>query len=343
MSRLLTRLGVLALAASTLSGAASAATPPSGDALFLEDYAEARARARSLERPLLLDLYTDWCAPCRRMSAEVFPDPRVTAVLTRDFVPVKLDAEADTNAALVARLGVSQFPTLVVLDADGAELHRSVGFLGAEEFVAFAKESTNAQANGAALLGRYASGARAPEFLRELVAYARQASLPQASTYIAEYLSAADAWDTPEGQELLFGSVRDADGPLFAELVARQARLGARFGPGRVAERIGRLTDATLFPEGEDAERPSHRRARAILARAYPSRADSAYVRYRMRVAREAGRTRRFGRWALRWERGFPPQDAGELDELIYVFESRLPGWREATVAEWRRRLAALE
>jgi thioredoxin-related protein len=50
------------------------------------------------------------------------------------FVPLQIDF--NKNKALVTRYAVKWTPTIIILDSDGEEHHRFVGFLPPEDFIA---------------------------------------------------------------------------------------------------------------------------------------------------------------------------------------------------------------
>jgi len=50
------------------------------------------------------------------------------------FIPLQIDF--NKNKALVNRFGIKWTPTIVILDADGDEHHRFIGFLPPEDFIA---------------------------------------------------------------------------------------------------------------------------------------------------------------------------------------------------------------
>ena len=130
-ARLLPALVTLALAASALTARAAGAA-------WLTDAALAQAKARA-ERKLVMLEFTgsDWCPPCKKMAAEVFPTPEFRAFAAEHLVPVKLDfpqrpklpaAQQQANDALAMKHKVNAFPTLVFLRADGTEAGRLVGY-----------------------------------------------------------------------------------------------------------------------------------------------------------------------------------------------------------------------
>ncbi|WP_223653222.1 protein-disulfide reductase DsbD family protein [Hymenobacter psoromatis] len=76
------------------------------DAYF--DYAEARAYAQKVNKPILIDFTGNACVNCRKMEATVWPDPRVLQRLRNDFVLVQLYVD-DKTALPEAEQRVSKF------------------------------------------------------------------------------------------------------------------------------------------------------------------------------------------------------------------------------------------
>lgn len=86
----------------------------------------ALARARAAQRPVFLDFYADWCAPCRWMDRAVYPDP-LLAEAAEGVAMIRVDIDTPAGAALARRFAVYQYPTLVFLAADGKETLRWPG------------------------------------------------------------------------------------------------------------------------------------------------------------------------------------------------------------------------
>ncbi len=57
------------------------------------------------------------------MDNEVFSDSRVKSLITKSFVPVRIDSAQNTQ--LFDQYGVKYIPTLIILDKTGHELTRS--------------------------------------------------------------------------------------------------------------------------------------------------------------------------------------------------------------------------
>lgn len=44
-------------------------------------------------KPIMIDIYTDWCGWCKKMQYTTFADPQVAGYLNENFYPVRFDAE----------------------------------------------------------------------------------------------------------------------------------------------------------------------------------------------------------------------------------------------------------
>ncbi len=67
------------------------------------------------------------------MGAVTYPDERVAKFLSLNFIPVQIQA---SNTEMMQKFAVSWTPTLLVLDADGREHYRAVGFFTPEDLMA---------------------------------------------------------------------------------------------------------------------------------------------------------------------------------------------------------------
>lgn len=96
-------------------------------------FVDALARAKRENKPLVLDFYADWCAPCLKMLKTTIPDPRV-APLLKQCVFLKVDT--DKHPELANSFGVVGLPDTRFLEPDGTETKRLRDFQDAETFAA---------------------------------------------------------------------------------------------------------------------------------------------------------------------------------------------------------------
>lgn len=119
---------------------------------------DVEAKVKSSKRKVIVDVYTDWCGPCKMMDARTFVDPAVQKVLNDKFYPVKFNAEGPNSITfqgknwdnaghdpnkkgrnsqhqLASFFQVPGYPTLVVLDENFNILKKIVGFKTPEQLL----------------------------------------------------------------------------------------------------------------------------------------------------------------------------------------------------------------
>ncbi|ALR75099.1 protein-disulfide reductase DsbD [[Enterobacter] lignolyticus] len=96
-----------------------------------------QALAQAKGKPVMLDLYADWCVACKEFEKNTFSDPQVQQALSNT---VLLQANVTKNAAqelaLMKELNVMGLPTILFFNAAGEELpaQRVTGYLDADAF-----------------------------------------------------------------------------------------------------------------------------------------------------------------------------------------------------------------
>lgn len=113
---------VFGLTLSVLAGAAEAAVS------FRDlSFEAAGAAAKADGKVVVIDFYTTWCEPCKRLDKETWTHAEVGKLLNDKAVALKLDAEKG-GKDVAQRYAINAYPTTLVLKPDGTELDRIVGF-----------------------------------------------------------------------------------------------------------------------------------------------------------------------------------------------------------------------
>jgi thiol:disulfide interchange protein DsbD len=99
-------------------------------------------KARSENKPMLIDFGATWCTACKELEHETFPHAGVRSEAKR-FVTIRVDAtddEAPDTKRLQEKYKVVGLPTVIMLDSSGNEVSRFVEFVKPDKFVAAMKK-----------------------------------------------------------------------------------------------------------------------------------------------------------------------------------------------------------
>ena len=134
-------LGGFAACKSKTKATASSTTVQTPSIAWLGDanLKQAKTQATASGKPIFVDIGTEWCGYCKKMKKSIFTNSAVASAMNAGFVPLSLDGERGDGRSLVAKLGITGFPTQLILDAKGNVLKKNVGYLDASELVVFLK------------------------------------------------------------------------------------------------------------------------------------------------------------------------------------------------------------
>lgn len=119
-------------------------------------FGEAVELQKKNPKPIMVDVYTKWCGPCKMMSAYTFGHPVIANYLNAHFYPVKFDAETRDSVIFNGNLFVNHspagvarpvhdfaisildnklmYPSIVFLNENLSRIHTMTGYYKADQF-----------------------------------------------------------------------------------------------------------------------------------------------------------------------------------------------------------------
>ena len=100
---------------------------------------KAKSLAAETDKLIFIDAHTSWCGPCKRMAATSFMEEEVGEIFNERFVNLKIDCEKDADGPEISRLyKIKAYATILVINSEGKLIKQSVGFMTADQLIAFA-------------------------------------------------------------------------------------------------------------------------------------------------------------------------------------------------------------
>ena len=96
----------------------------SAERKWMDNFDSALSKAKKDKKPVLIDLYTDWCGYCQVLKKKIFPAREVESEL-KNFITVRING--DEVPEIPYMFQVKGYPTILFLDKNGAYLDRLTG------------------------------------------------------------------------------------------------------------------------------------------------------------------------------------------------------------------------
>ena len=134
MQSLILRISLCVILLTAFGAMAQPATTPPDESVgitfFKGSWKDVLAEAKRQNKPVFMDLYTVWCPPCKRMTREAFPNPKVGAKFNVHFINYQLDAEKGEGIQIAKQYAVASYPTALYMAPNGDLVYRAVGYGG---------------------------------------------------------------------------------------------------------------------------------------------------------------------------------------------------------------------
>ena len=162
IKKLLFSLGIATVAVVAESFMAPTNLPGDGKGpVHWYTFSEAVELQKKEPRPIMVDIYTSWCGPCKMMTANTFGNESIAKYLNEHYYPVKFDAESHDSVKFNGYVFANKnpvgtprgahdfaisildsklmYPSIVFLNEDVKKLHTLQGYHTPEMFEPYMK------------------------------------------------------------------------------------------------------------------------------------------------------------------------------------------------------------
>ncbi|MCG2616042.1 thioredoxin family protein [Terrimonas sp. NA20] len=212
---------------------------------FKGSWQEVLQEAKKQNKPIFLDVYTSWCAPCKQMDKFVFTVKEVGDKYNAAFINYKIDAEKGEGIQLAGQFNVKAYPTYLFLDSQGYPVHRVEGYFDSAPFVAQADRAISlvGTENPVSVYEKeFNEGNREAAFLRRYITKMTELKLDNTPVLNA-YFESASIKQLSEPAALIFlgenaGSIRFKGLPFLLKAYKNLSKEEQQKLAGRIYSRI---------------------------------------------------------------------------------------------------------
>lgn len=215
-----------------------------GMIFFEGSWSQVLEKARTENKNVFVDAYTDWCGPCKMMVKNVFPLPEVGTFYNKNYINYKLNMEKGEGTDFAKTFQVGVYPSYLFFNSDGRLLHRTVGYKQGPQFIADGAAALDTTRQLITNIMKYQTGNRDPKVLYNLALGLAEAGAPDQNIEDA-YLQtqAGDKIFTQENYNFLTRSQSGYRGKSFRILMNHKEKYYALSGK----ETVNSYLSSTLF------------------------------------------------------------------------------------------------
>ncbi len=282
---------------------------------FKGEWEAALEQARNQDKLIFVDAYATWCGPCKRMAADVFPDPQVGAFYNRNFISLKMDMEAPENAAFRARYPVAAFPTLYYISPDGEVVQSVKGAQSVDQFISTGEKALALSEPTGDYAEQYADGDRSPELVYKYV----RSLIRNGESHLKvanDYLRDQNDLNTPENLQFIMLAATEADSRIFTMMTERKKEIVAANSEDLYYSQVFSACQATATKSIEYSSVDLLEEAWEKIEEYYPEKAEKFkyYTEMAYALAHRDGKT--FAKAARGYAKNIIAGDAAKLNDF---------------------------
>jgi len=138
-------------------------------------------KAKDEHKYIFVDCYATWCGPCKKMDADVYPNPAVGDYYNKHFINVRLQIDQTTHDDSLTKkwyamanylqntYSVSVLPTFLFFDENGNAVHKISASQTAEQFVQLGMDALDSTRQYYSVVKHFQPGVLDTATLAELI------------------------------------------------------------------------------------------------------------------------------------------------------------------------------
>jgi thiol-disulfide isomerase/thioredoxin len=143
-------------------------------------WSQIKSKAQKQHKFIFVDCYASWCAPCKYMAQNIFPQKQSGDALNLNFISVEFQLDSTSKDSdliknrysdakmILIKYKIQAYPTFLFFNPMGELVHRSIGAMTVSDFVKCTKDAMDSSRQFISLMNKYRLGNRDTILLENL-------------------------------------------------------------------------------------------------------------------------------------------------------------------------------
>lgn len=191
------------------------------------------AKSEKKKKLIFVDTYADWCAPCKMMEKDIFPQKTVRNFYNKRFICTKIDMESTLGEEFSTKHKVESIPTFYFLNSRGQVIYKKVGGTkDAEKFVEYGQTAQDIY--HLKLAGKEI---KKPTSILHYAYFLKEIADTNYNHYLHQFLATQSNWAVPANMQIILDLAEKEGSPALEYFIKNIDSFSAKLGDSPVAEK----------------------------------------------------------------------------------------------------------
>jgi thiol-disulfide isomerase/thioredoxin len=155
-----------------------------GIVIDFDDFEKAKVASAQKDQLIFVNIYAEWCGPCRAMETSIFSQTEVANLFNSQFINLKIDSDTPNGKVLAKLYAIKEYPTYLFVNHTGEIIHKIIGFHSSGKLIEEGNSAIRKEERFVSIKtldSTYHKGEQNPEFLYSYLKRKSFEEGPQAS------------------------------------------------------------------------------------------------------------------------------------------------------------------
>lgn len=284
-------------------------------------FTELLAKAKKENKMIYIDCYTVWCGPCKWMAKNVFTNDTVADFYNKNFINAKIDMEKGEGIDLAKKYDIRAYPTMLFVNADGEQLHRTCGSSLSADFIKTGKNALSSDTRLATYTANFNGGKVTAPYANTYFSMLQNACQSY-SKEVSDYFSFAKKEDLTSRSTwtIIYNFIDDYSSKTFTDFEAARDAYAKLYSVDSVENKINNVYTNGLYSAIQNKDTKGYEMLKTKLRGSKTKDAEKIILEADLKLYQRNGDWTNYAIHASEFVSKYTSSNAGDLNSFAWTF-----------------------